>query len=98
MLPDYAGHRQDAIVCDVAPLPDNVPHADRMDDKLIQALSGIGIVTGTADGMPTLSMQPSGTRRRHLRSGGGRRALRSTNAWRLPTSDRAFMAPASTGW
>ncbi|MBN9051059.1 MAG: CoA transferase [Rhizobiales bacterium] len=54
--PDYAGHiSKDAIVCDVAAFPDNVPHADRMDDKLIQALSGIGIVTGTADGMPTLS-------------------------------------------
>jgi len=54
--PNYAGHiSKDAIVCDVTAFPDSVPHAYKMDDKLVQALSGIGIVTGTADGMPTLS-------------------------------------------
>lgn len=53
---DHSAHvRPDAIICDVTALADSVPHAHLLDDRLLQALSGIGIVTGTAEGKPTLS-------------------------------------------
>ena len=45
----------DTILCDVTAVAERVPHEDLLDDKLIQALSGISSVTGTADGAPTLS-------------------------------------------
>ena len=53
---DYQRHvRADTIICDVTAFAERVPHADLLDDKLLQALTGIGIVTGTAEGKPTLS-------------------------------------------
>lgn len=45
----------DTILCDVTALAERAPHENLLDDKLIQALSGIGSVTGTAEGAPTLS-------------------------------------------
>ena len=45
----------DTIVCDVTALAERRPHDDLLCDKLVQALSGIASVTGTAEGTPTLS-------------------------------------------
>jgi len=45
----------DAIICDVTALAERKPHEDLLCDKLVQALTGIASVTGTAEGTPTLS-------------------------------------------
>lgn len=43
------------IVCDITALPEPTSQDGTLSDKLIQAISGIGSVTGTAEGVPTLS-------------------------------------------
>jgi len=45
----------DCIVCDVTALAERQPHADLLCDKLVQALTGIAAVTGTAESTATLS-------------------------------------------
>jgi crotonobetainyl-CoA:carnitine CoA-transferase CaiB-like acyl-CoA transferase len=45
----------DCIVCDVTALAEHQPHADLLCDKLVQALTGIAAVTGTAESTATLS-------------------------------------------
>ena len=45
----------DTIVCDVTALAEHCEHSHLLCDKLVQALSGIAAVTGTAEGTPTLS-------------------------------------------
>ena len=44
-----------AIICDITALAEPRAHAELLDDKLVQALSGIAAVTGTAEGTATLS-------------------------------------------
>lgn len=43
------------IICDVTALPEGDKSGSILEDKLVQALSGIAAVTGTADGKPTVS-------------------------------------------
>ncbi len=45
----------DCIVCDVTALAERRPHDDLLCDKLVQALTGIAAVTGTAESTATLS-------------------------------------------
>jgi crotonobetainyl-CoA:carnitine CoA-transferase CaiB-like acyl-CoA transferase len=45
----------DSIVCDITALAERKPHDELLCDKLVQALTGIAAVTGTADGTATLS-------------------------------------------
>lgn len=45
----------DTILCDITALAERQPHENLLCDKLVQALSGIASVTGTAEGAPTLS-------------------------------------------
>jgi crotonobetainyl-CoA:carnitine CoA-transferase CaiB-like acyl-CoA transferase len=45
----------DCIVCDVTALAEHQPHEDLLCDKLVQALTGIAAVTGTAESTATLS-------------------------------------------
>jgi crotonobetainyl-CoA:carnitine CoA-transferase CaiB-like acyl-CoA transferase len=45
----------DSIVCDITALAERQPHDEMLCDKLVQALSGIAAVTGTAEGTATLS-------------------------------------------
>ncbi len=45
----------DCIVCDVTALAERQPHDDLLCDKLVQALTGIAAVTGTAESTATLS-------------------------------------------
>jgi crotonobetainyl-CoA:carnitine CoA-transferase CaiB-like acyl-CoA transferase len=45
----------DKIVCDITALAERTEYSDLLCDKLVQALSGIAAVTGTAEGTPTLS-------------------------------------------
>lgn len=45
----------DTIVCDITALAERQPYEDLLCDKLVQAMSGIASVTGTAEGAPTLS-------------------------------------------
>src|ERR1700733_5812446 len=45
----------DSIVCDITALAERQPHDELLCDKLVQALTGIAVVTGTADGAATLS-------------------------------------------
>ena len=45
----------DCIVCDITALADRQPHDELLCDKLVQALTGIAVVTGTAESTATLS-------------------------------------------
>jgi crotonobetainyl-CoA:carnitine CoA-transferase CaiB-like acyl-CoA transferase len=45
----------DCIVCDVTALSERQPHDELLCDKLVQALTGIAAVTGTAESTATLS-------------------------------------------
>jgi crotonobetainyl-CoA:carnitine CoA-transferase CaiB-like acyl-CoA transferase len=45
----------DCIVCDVTALAERQPHDELLCDKLVQALTGIAVVTGTAESTATLS-------------------------------------------
>jgi crotonobetainyl-CoA:carnitine CoA-transferase CaiB-like acyl-CoA transferase len=45
----------DHIVCDITALAERQPHDELLCDKLVQALTGIAAVTGTAEGTATLS-------------------------------------------
>src|SRR6185369_8572571 len=45
----------DAIVCDITALAERQAYSELLDDKLVQALSGIAVVTGTAEGTATMS-------------------------------------------
>ena len=54
-LPTNWKARADSIVCDITALDKRQPHEDLLCDKLVQALTGIAAVTGTADGTATLS-------------------------------------------
>jgi crotonobetainyl-CoA:carnitine CoA-transferase CaiB-like acyl-CoA transferase len=54
-LPDGWQPGPDTILCDITALAERQPHEDLLCDKLVQALSGIASVTGTAEGAPTLS-------------------------------------------
>ena len=45
----------DSIVCDITALAERKPHDELLCDKLVQALTGIAAVTGTAEGTATLS-------------------------------------------
>src|ERR1700693_4024260 len=45
----------DSIVCDITALAERQPYDELLCDKLVQALSGIASVTGTAEGTATLS-------------------------------------------
>jgi crotonobetainyl-CoA:carnitine CoA-transferase CaiB-like acyl-CoA transferase len=44
-----------SIVCDITALAERQPHDELLCDKLVQALTGIAAVTGTAEGTATLS-------------------------------------------
>src|SRR5581483_7739529 len=45
----------DTIVCDITALPEHDSSSALLSDKLVQALTGIAAMTGTAEGTPTLS-------------------------------------------
>jgi crotonobetainyl-CoA:carnitine CoA-transferase CaiB-like acyl-CoA transferase len=46
---------EDCIVCDITALAERQPHEELVCDKLVQALTGIAAVTGTAESTATLS-------------------------------------------
>jgi crotonobetainyl-CoA:carnitine CoA-transferase CaiB-like acyl-CoA transferase len=45
----------DCILCDITALAERQPHDELLCDKLVQALTGIAVVTGTAESTSTLS-------------------------------------------
>lgn len=54
-FPFDAAGRPELVVCDVTALPEPTSHDGTLSDKLVQAMSGIGSVTGNADSAPTLT-------------------------------------------